>query len=152
MEKELSNQEWHIRLFIYQFMVENGRPPTLDETARKFNLTVAEARQAFHRLHRCHQILLEPGSDSIRMAIPLSAVPTDHRVTIDDKQYFANCAFDSLGIPAMLGRDATIEAVLGATREIVRYSIENGSLVAPAGMVIHFPILPTKWFDNLMNT
>ena len=52
----------------------------------------------------------------------------------------------------MLHRDAEIVAVVGETREIVRYSIESGSLVAPDGMVVHFPISPTKWFDNLMNT
>ena len=53
---------------------------------------------------------LQPGGDAVLMAHPLSAVETDYRVIVDGVALYANCAWDSLGIPAMLGRDADIEA------------------------------------------
>ncbi len=44
------------------------------------------------------------------MAWPFSGVETLFQVSVSDKTYFANCAWDSLGIPAALHTDAEIEA------------------------------------------
>ncbi len=152
MPSTMTEQHWDIRLFIYQFLVENDRPPTMAESAAKFGLCVADIRKSFHWLHRNHQIVLEPGTESVRIAVPLSAVPTAYRVEIDGKLHYANCAWDSLGIPAMLHRDATIEAHIDDASVPVRYAIENGSLVAPPGLAIHFPMPIPQWLDNLADT
>src|SRR5579863_9383390 len=99
----LSEHDWRIRLYIYQHLVAHGRPPTTAETARHFAIADDDARLAYHRLHDGHALFLEPGTDTVRMANPLSAVPTPYRVFVDGRPLlWANCAWDSLGIPAML--------------------------------------------------
>ena len=42
------------------------------------------------------------------MAPPFSGVPTQHVVIVDETKYFANCAWDSFGIPAALHRPGRV--------------------------------------------
>ncbi len=116
-----------------------------------FGISDEEARQAYHRLHDHHTILLEPGADTVRMAWPLSAFPTDYRVTVNGRRLWANCAWDSLGIPAMLHTDATIEAKYALSGEPVSYRVESGSLVAPDS-IVHFSLPFRQWYDDVIHT
>ncbi len=147
----LSEQDWQVRLFVYTFFVENERPPTYLETAEHFKLNPEEAREIYHRLHDFHTLFLDPGTDSIRIANPLSAIPTNYLVRINGKKLWANCAWDSLGIPAMLKTDATIVATNSLSQETVTYSIQAGELVCEGGLV-HFPLPFTRWYDDLIET
>lgn len=147
----LSEQDWRIRLAVYRYFVANGRPPTYDEMARQMGIAPEEARQAYRRLHQQHALFLEPGGETIRMANPLSAVPTPYRVVVDGRQLWANCAWDSLGIPAMLHADARIEALLAHSGQAATYAVESGALRA-AGGVVHFPLPFRRWYDDLAHT
>src|SRR5688500_2472867 len=131
MAAPLSERDWQIRLHIYQFFVEHTRPPTAVETAGVFGITEEAASEAYQRLHDAHPLLLNPGTTDVRMANPLSAVPTPYRVTISGRMLFANCAWDSLGIPAMLGADATIESVYtdaDGSGTGARYAVDGSTL------------------------
>ena len=44
---------------------------------------------------------------------PFSAIPTQVRARANDRWYWANCAWDMLGVPAALHSDAEIEAWYG---------------------------------------
>jgi hypothetical protein len=154
MAASLSERDWQIRLHIYEFFVEHSRPPTTAETAGAFGMAETDASQAYQRLHDAHTLLLEPGTTGVRMANPLSAVPTPYRVTVNGRSLYANCAWDSLGIPAMLGADATIEAVYtdaeGSGRP-ARYAVVDGSLRGDDG-IVHYPLPFRRWYDNLIHT
>lgn len=148
----LTQQDWDIRLHIYQHFVEHGTPPGLSETARHFAIPDEAARQAYHRLNAGHAIFLDPGMDNIRMANPLSAVPTPYQVEIIGKHLYANCAWDSLGIPAMLKADARIQATLPSSSETISYAITAGELMAAPELVAHFPLPFRRWYDDLEDT
>jgi hypothetical protein len=151
MSENLTDQDWRIRLYIYQSFVARGQPPSHDEVAQQFRVDPAEARAAYQRLHEHHTLFLEPGADVVRMANPLSAVPTAYRVYVGEMAYWANCAWDSLGIPAMLGADARIEATLAHAGETVTYAVERGSLKADP-FLVHFPLPFVRWYDDLLHT
>ena len=154
MAAPLSDRDWHIRLHIYRFTVEQTRPPTAFETAAAFEMSLDGARGAYQRLHDAHTLFLQPGTTDVRMANPLSGIATPFRVTVDGRTLFANCAWDSLGIPAMLGGDATIEAVYtGAdgSETPARYAIVNGALRGDDG-IVHFPLPFRRWYDDLIHT
>ncbi len=89
----------------------------VDETASHFALTHEEAASAYEELHRRHAIFLKPGTHDILMANPFSGVETPFKVHANNKTYFANCAWDSFGIPAALDVDAEIEAVCAQSGE-----------------------------------
>lgn len=147
----LSEQDWDIRLAVYRHFVANGSPPTYAEMARQVGIAPEEARQAYRRLHQQHALFLEPGGETIRMANPLSAVPTPYGVFVDGRQLWANCAWDSLGIPAMLHAEARIEAVLAHSGDTVTYAVKGGALQADGG-VVHFPLPFRRWYDDLVHT
>ena len=149
---ELTEQDWQIRLFVYQFFIDHERPPTHAEAAKKFDLTATEGRDAYQRLNTAHALFLDPGTDNIRMAHPLSAVPTPYQVQVGDKNYYANCAWDSLGIPAMLHADAKITARYAHSDEPITYSVQNGEVIPPAEGIVHFALPFAQWYDNLIHT
>jgi hypothetical protein len=148
---QLTDLEWKIRRDVYTFWVEHERPPSIDETAGRFGISPANARTSYQRLEEAHQWLLDKDGDQIRMAFPLSAVPTSYRVLVGDQSLWANCAWDSLGIPAMLDADAQVEARDPLTEELVRYEVREGVLRAPQS-VVHFALPVRRWYDDLVHT
>ncbi len=149
--KQSQNLDLTIRHFIYQYLVREARPPSTLETAEAFNLTESEAKTAYQRLHDHHFLFLDPGTTNIRMANPFSAIPTKFKVQIGQVSYWANCAWDMLGIPAALQKDAVIEAVYEDTQERATLTVTDGQVQHQDG-VVHFPLPVRQWYDDLILT
>jgi len=96
-------------------------------------------------------LYLEPGTSAIRMAFPFSAIPTQFKVKDGQKEWWANCAWDSLGIPAALNRDVEIEAMYPDSSEHVKFQVRNGS-VDEKNHVVYFPLPFRQWYDDLIFT
>jgi hypothetical protein len=143
--------DWSVRAFVFAHIVEHGRPPSVAEAAGSTGLGEDDARAAYRRLHRRHAIFLDPGSDAIRMAHPFSGVPTPFRVHANGRTYWANCAWDALGIPAALRADATAEATLADTGQAVTIGVRDRT-VRGHGEVVHFPLPFRRWYDDLIRT
>jgi hypothetical protein len=142
--------DWSVRLFVYQFLVGNERPPTPGETASSLGIAVERARAAYESLHRRHALFLQPGTLAVRMAHPFSARPTPFRVQVGAHAYRANCAWDMLGIPAALHADAQIEAVYMDTSETALLNVA-GDQVRGSGAV-YFTLPFRQWYDDLIFT
>ena len=139
---------WSIRTFVYQHFAETTQPPRLDETAPRFGLTNEQVAGAYEALNRRHAFFLEPGTHDIRMAFPFSAVETAFRVHANGKTYFANCAWDTLGIPVALHADAEMEAVCAQSGEPIRLRVRDGQLEGTDALV-HFLLPFRDWYDDL---
>jgi alkylmercury lyase-like protein len=98
-----------VRNLTYRMFVEGGRAPTIEEVAHDADLTSAEVEASWRELHRAHALVLISTSLEIRMANPFSAVPTAFRVHAAGRWWYANCAWDALGICAALRVDGHIE-------------------------------------------
>jgi len=144
--------DWAVRLFVYRSIVENERPPTIIETADGLQLDPSRARTAYERLHERHALFLEPGTLTVRMAHPFSGVPTPVRVYTNGHTYWANCAWDALGIPAMLRANATTEATCGGTREAILLRVEEGDRVLGHRELVHFALPFRRWYEDLIFT
>lgn len=79
-----------VRHFIYKTFAETTKPPTTQEIAIKFNTDINSVERSFGRLADSHHIALAPGSFSIWMAHPFSALPTNYTATVGTKKYYAN--------------------------------------------------------------
>jgi hypothetical protein len=142
---------WAIRAFVYRQIGETTRPPRLEETAARFGLTHEQAAAAYEELHERHAFFLKPGTDAILMANPFSAVETPFIVRANHKTYFANCAWDSLGIPAALHADAEIEARCAQSSDVIRLRVRDGQ-VSGSDARVHFLIPFRDWYDDLAFT
>ena len=142
-----------VRNFIYRHFVDQGRPPSVEETALTLGADIDQTRAAFEQLHRMHAIFLEPTTQEpqIRMANPFSAFPTRFRVRTLRQSYWANCAWDMLGIPAALEADATIEAPCADCGEICFIQVSNDQ-VSSSGEIAHFAVPFRHWYDDLTFT
>lgn len=149
---ELDDLDWAVRRFVYTFIVQHARPPTTDEVAAGLALPQTRIVLAFRRLDKRHALFLEPGKLSIRMAHPFSAIPTPFRVHANGRSYWANCAWDMLGIPAALHADAEIEAHYGDVPDTMVTLRVADSRVYGHGEVVHFPLPFRHWYDDLVRT
>jgi len=170
---------WQIRHFIYSHFADTTYAPSVEITAAHFNISTEEAREYYKELHNRHAFFLEPETLTIRMANPFSGIPTDFKVHANGKTYYANCAWDMLGIPAALHCDAVIEAVCTESNEAVQLEIKNGQsttnhvtlsdsegslpptsetlqsqqpLPQSDMLLIHFPLPFARWYDDLVFT
>ncbi len=142
---------WAVRTFVYQRFAQTTQPPTLNQTAAHFGVSAEQVARLYTALDAEHAFFLEPGSMEIRMANPFSAVPTDFRVHIADKIYWANCAWDALGIPAALHADATIEACYAGSEDPLHIGVQAGTLLGQAReeTVAHLLVPFHRWYENM---
>jgi hypothetical protein len=170
---------WQIRYFVYSHFAETSHHPSVDVTALHFNISLEEARTYYKELHNRHALFLDLESLTIRMANPFSGIPTDFKVHANGQTYYANCAWDMLGIPAALHMDAVIEAKFTESNESVKIEVKDGKIVVhnvtlsdsegslPTSsetlrsqqplpqsdmLLVHFPLSFSRWYDDLVFT
>jgi len=153
---------WQTRHFVYQHFADTTHAPSVDITAARFNISTEEATDYYKELHNRHAFFLDLDSVTVRMANPFSGIPTDFKVHAGGKTYYANCAWDMLGIPAALHTDAVIEAVCTESNEAIQLEIKNGNIAlggVPAAedgdgsrLLVHFPLPFARWYDDLTFT
>jgi alkylmercury lyase-like protein len=142
---------WEIRAFVYQHFAETTHAPGVDKAAERFALTHEEAVSTYEELHQRHAFFLKPGTQDILMANPFSGVETPFKVYTNDKTYFANCAWDSLGIPATLGMDAEIEARCAQSGELIFLRVTDQQ-VEDSEALLHFLLPFRSWYNDLTFT
>ena len=141
-----------VKLSIYETLARTARAPTTTGVARALNAPLPEVEAAFRRLHEKRLLVPEPGDPSpIRMAPPFSGVETSFRVSVRDRLYYANCAWDALGIPAALHEDGIVEASDGHTGRPITLEVRDGEPV-PRPCVIHFAVPAALWWEDILHT
>jgi hypothetical protein len=151
METTISEFDLKVRYQIYRFFADNCRAPSYQQIASWLNSEQENVCASFHKLHERHMIFLEPNTDSIRMANPFSAIQTRFKVTSGNKQWWANCAWDSLGIAAALKIDVQIQASYPDTQETVDIQVNRG-IVDGRNYIVYFPLPCRQWYDDLIFT
>ena len=76
------------------------------------------------------------------MLNPFSVPATPHRVEAGGRSWFANCAWDALGIPAALHRDGAVHSECADCGEPLELEVRDGRLVRGAELLVHFSSPP----------
>ncbi len=139
-----------IRLWIYRHLAEHGSAPSALDIAESFSIEPPEVDDSLLRLAKEHDALvLVPGTTSIWMAEPFSAVPTWFRVHgADDRRWWGNCIWDGLGILGLLGVDGSVETRCPDCGWPIRVQIQNGGLQDATG-VVHFAVRAARWWRDI---
>jgi len=140
-----------VKLAVYHHFARTGARPSPEDVAQETGLRFAEILDAYARLRTQRVLLLESDGASIHMAPPFSGVPTQHVVECDGKSYFANCAWDSLGIPAALHRPAMVRSRCEQSKAPFRLSI-GASGPEPSDWLFHCQVPAAHWWDDLVYT
>jgi hypothetical protein len=144
-----------IRLFVFDHFLEHGTAPVVEQLMSAFDLSRAAAEQSLRDLEEARHIALVPGTARILMAFPFSAVTTPFRVIIEDRTYFANCAWDAIGFHAMLSRrNITVSSFCHHCAEPIEIEMRGGhaAVVDPPGTVVYLASPPSQWWTNIVAT
>ena len=141
-----------VRNHVYSTFVGEGRACTTAETAAALGLADGEVADAYRRLHDAHALVLDPGTTEIRMLNPFSAVETPHRVETGGRTWFANCAWDALGIPAALHADGSVSSECPDCSEPLELEVRGGVLAHGAERLVHFVVPACRWWDDIAFT
>lgn len=140
---------WDLRYRVYRHLADTGLMPSpimIDEW-------VGDARSAVALLAAMHEqhLLVLDDAGHINMALPFAATDTGHRVHLGDRSWMANCAWDALAIPVLLGIDARIEATWMDSGDPVNLEVRDGRLNSTRGFV-HFAVRARDWWNDIVDT
>ena len=137
-----------VRLYVYEQMVETSAAPSVAETAHALTRSETEVEAAFRALADARALVLRPNSHVVWMAMPFSNMQTAFTVIAGGRAYYANCAWDAFGIPALLGIDARIFTTCADCGGVLERKVANGTLPETRG-VVHFALPARRWWDNV---
>jgi hypothetical protein len=148
---ELLDQDNRVRLAVYGHFIDTGARPGVKDLSQRLGLSPEAVEDSLRRLGSQRVLVLEEGSTDIRMAMPVSGVPTGFRVETPLGGWWANCAWDALGIAAMLQVTARVETRCEDCGEALTVRVEQGRLARSEG-VIHFAIPAARWWEDIVFT
>jgi hypothetical protein len=139
-----------LRQAIYSRIMTKGEFPTSEQIAHAAHISQQEVLAGFARLADAHMLALQKNGE-ILMAMPFSAVPTPFVVHARGRDRYANCAWDALGVPAMLRTDGKILSACGCCGTAMQIAIRRGKVDYDEA-IIHFAVPAKQWWDNVVYT
>ena len=140
-----------VKLAIYRHFATEASRPSPGDIASTTRLAMDDVIRALARLRTQRVLLLEPDGTTIRMAPPFSGVPTQHVAEVAGKRYFANCAWDALGIPAALQQSGIVHSRCEQSHEPLLLTVGRDG-PEPTSWVFHCLVPAARWWDDLVYT
>ena len=129
-----------------------GETPTVDSIAPGLRASREDVAAGFDRLAAGRAIVLARGTHDIVMAAPFAGAPTDFRVSLGPRQYHANCIWDAMGIPAMLGgADAAIETRCTDCGDTLHLAVHDRRITGDQS-IVHFAVPAARWWADIVFT
>jgi len=143
-----------VRKFIFDHFVDHAAPPVVEQVMREFSLSRDDATEVLRGLEGARHIALVKGTARILMAFPFSAVATPFRVTVRDRQYFANCSWDAIAFHAMLGDDVRVDSFCHHCAAPIEIEMTDGRAahVEPHDTLVYLALHPTQWWEDIITT
>ena len=110
-------------------VLKTGEVPALETLAARATLPLPDVATRLRALAEGDYLALD-GAGQVVCLYPLSPRPTDHVAVIDGERRFAMCAIDLLGLPAMLGRELSLEARCAACDGPIGLRVRPGAVSA----------------------
>jgi hypothetical protein len=140
-----------VKLAVYRHFAETAQRPSPEVVAEVVHAPAGDVIAAYSRLRSQRVLVLEADGESIRMAPPFSGVATQHVVVAGDRSYFANCAWDSFGLPAALHKPATVQSRCEQSREPLRLEVALDG-PPPCDWLFHCLVPASSWWKDIVFT
>ncbi len=140
-----------VKLAVYRHFAETGLPSAPEDVAARVGADTGRVLEAYQRLRAQRVLALEADGASIRMAPPFSGVATQHVVEAGGVRYFANCAWDALGIPAALHLPAEVHSRCAQSGEQLQLEVGLDG-PEPCDWLFHCLVPAARWWDDIVFT
>ena len=142
-----SDFDWSVRSEIYRVFADTGESPSFERLATSLDASAARISASVSALYDAHEIAAMPDGGGVWMANPFSATETEYPVETPHLTCYANCAWDALGVPAILGTDGWIRTRCQESGVPMEFGVRAGQLAGDDG-VIHLVTPPRDaWLD-----
>jgi Alkylmercury lyase len=138
-----------LRRLIYDGAIERSTIPSKAELAAALTESDERVTGALGELADAHQLVLALDTGEVLMANPFSAVPTPFVVRIGARSWYANCVWDAMGLAAMIGAPALLDASCGCCGSAMRLAMAQECRDDDA-RVAHFAIPAAHWWDDIV--
>ena len=129
--------DWGVRTHVYAAFRRSGKAPTIQDLTAVTGAPAGRILAALRALDDAHELVLDGKREAVRMAHPFSGVATDFPVETDDVNCYANCAWDALGVLALLGSDGRVQTTCPASGEPVEFGVQRRRVVGDEDIVAH---------------
>lgn len=143
--------ETRVRTAILEAFAETGIAPSPAGIAERLGSEVEPVLEAWDRFREGRAIVTGEDGISIRMANPFSGIPTEHTFEAAGVHYYANCAWDALGIPAALGRGGTVRSHCANSGESLRLEVGDDG-PERCDWLFHSLVPAAHWWDDIVFT
>ena len=140
-----------VRAAVYRHFADRAEAPSLAEICRTLDTEPGAVKEAYQRLFAKRMLVPMPDGESIRMAPPFSGIPTQHRVRAHGREYHANCAWDSFGIPAALPADAEVISRCEQSGEPLYLRLDSTG-PPPSRWLFHVAVPAVHWWRDIVYT
>ena len=141
MHQKFTPRQNELRLFIMNFIVDNGRPFNLDsdrQTAMDaLNMGAEEYQEITDILQERDGMVIDEDSQDVNFIYPVSALETKHRVTLaDGRSFCAMCAIDAIGSTFTFHQDTVVDSVCTDEDVPVHIELKDGKVASysPEGL------------------
>ena len=137
-----------LRVRVYDHLLDHGWPPKLGDLARHFGCSVGDAKRALAELKIGKTVLVHPDTGEIWMAGPFAAAESPYRVAGSRVTWFANCAWDMLGVAMIANERVRIGARCTDCGDDMSMSA-SPSEPPSIGAVVHFLVPARRWYEDI---
>jgi hypothetical protein len=144
-----------VRLRIYEFFLEHGRAPVVEELMIEFGLTREQTVEVLRELSETRGVALVRGTARILMAWPFSGITTPFVARARGRDYMTNCAWDAIAVHSMLHDEPVdVASFCHHCAAPIRIELRDGraSLVEPATTIVYLALRPTEWWEDIITT
>lgn len=139
--RKLSVLERKIRKWLLEFTVDNSRAFNLEEDSEKaamdFILNADEFKDIVKEMNSKNIFVMDE-EGNINFIYPISAFPTNHRVTLKDgRSFYSMCAIDSMGTTFTFNQDIHIESVCSQCEEKIIVDIVDKKIAKVQPETVH---------------
>lgn len=138
---------WRLRGHLYRRIRDTGTVPSRAELAADLTAADSEVDRALRFLADAYVLALDEHGE-VWMAHPFSAVPTPYRVETSAGAYWANCAWDALAIPLLLGTDGRTRTSCPQSGRRFELTMTRGR-PGPGGAVVRLAVPVRDFWDDV---
>lgn len=152
VHKKFTDRQNEVRLFVMNFIVDNGRAFHLDAdkecVLKALAMQEDEYREIIEVLKAKDGMVVDE-KKNVNFIYPVSAMPTNHRVTLaDGRSFTAMCAIDAMGAAFTFHQDTEVHSVTALSGEPVFVKIVNGEVVDYSPKTLHALTFPLGQLSN----
>jgi len=137
-----------VRVFVYDSLLSAGHLPTSAEIAAQFGVSRDEVVATIRNARTGKTLLIDPRTGELWMAGPFSARRTAYEITAGTRRWWANCAWDMLGVADLVGEPVDLSARCTDCGEPFAFRFAPAADDVP-DWIVHFLVPARRWYDDI---